>query len=183
MSNVLGRVGLRRGSFGVLVAFGLAACAGIGGNANGPCPRVSVLTDAASVTQFRDGAGQDLIDIVFEAEIDEISPSCTYNRGGTEITATTALRIIVTRGPASSESEGTFLFFVAVVDDAQRVLARERFASTLVLGRSERRAGVVEEIEEVIPLPAGQSGINYEILIGFELTDAQLAYNRRRAAR
>ncbi|HIF11124.1 MAG TPA: hypothetical protein EYQ81_15665 [Sneathiellales bacterium] len=76
-------------------------------------------------------------------------------------------------------TEATVSFFVAIVDENQVVIGRERFTSTFILQRSQRRSGVVEEIAQIIPMPPGLTGANYEILIGFELTDAQLAYNHR----
>ena len=160
---------------------GLAACA-LPGAPSGPCPNVAILNDAASVTQFKPGPGRDLIDIEYEAEIVQVEPDCSYGRDG-RITATTTLGIIATRGPAARSDNANFVFFVAVVDQNQRVLARERFESALQFAASQRRAGVEEEIEELIPLAAGLSGANYEILVGFELTGEQLEFNRARSRR
>ena len=53
----------------------------------------------------------------------------------------------------------------------------------LVFQPTQRRAGVVEEIEELIPLPAGLSGADFEILVGLELTADQLEFNRSRSRR
>ncbi len=164
----------------VCAALVAAACSVISPPDPGPCPKASIVADAARMTQFRPGPGQDLIDIQFDAEISRLDSSCAYNRAGDTITAVTSVRIIAARGPASNTTAGTMNFFVAVADSGQRVLARERFSSDFTLQRSQRRAGIVEEIEELIPLAPGQSGANFEILIGFELTNDQLEYNRRR---
>ncbi len=157
----------------------LAACGAISREPPGPCPRVSIVSDASQLTQFRDGPGEDLIDILYNADITRIDMSCTYNRAGTEVDSTSSIRMLVARGPASNVTEATVSFFVAIVDENQVVIGRERFTSTFILQRSQRRSGVVEEIAQIIPMPPGLTGANYEILIGFELTDAQLAYNRR----
>ena len=128
------------------------------------------------------GLAQDLIDIEYESEIVQVAPKCSYDRDG-RITTVTTLSLIATRGPAAQSNDANFIFVVAVVDQNQHVLARERFESTLQFARSQRRAGVEEEIEEVIPLAAGLSGANYEILVGFELSQDQLDFNRDRRRR
>ena len=146
------------------------------------------------MTQFKPGPGRDLIDIEYEAEIAQVAPDCFYGRDG-RITVTTTLGLIATRGPAARSDRANFIFFVAVVDQAQRVLARERFESALEFGENQRRAGVEEEIEEVIPtrpsgsieevipLATGLTGAHYEILVGFELSGEQLEFNRSRTRR
>ena len=168
--------------YAVLIALGVAGCSA-GSSVRLLCPTASIISDAAQLTQFVDGPGRDLIDIRFEARIEALASECDYNREQDRITTSTLVRIVASRGPAAQGSGGTFPFFVAVVDDNQRVLARERFESTMTFDSNRRRVGVVEEIEEVIPLPAGLSGANYEILVGFELTADQLEFNRRRAGR
>lgn len=176
-------VGGRRLSYFALFTLGIAGCSALGGSPPLPCPVATIVSDAAQATVFIDGPGRDLIDIRFEIEIDALASDCDYNRAGDEITTRTGVRIVATRGPAAQGPEVAFSFFVAVVDRDQRVLARERFDSALVFEPTQRRAGAVEEIEEVIPLPEGLSGANYEILVGMVLTADQLEFNRRRTRR
>jgi len=173
----------RRAPYATLVALGIAGCSALGGSTPLPCPVASIVSDASRATVFKDGPGRDLIDIQFEVEIAAIASDCDYNRAGDEITTRTGVRIVATRGPAAQGPDVAFSFFVAVVDRDQRVLARERFESALVFEPAQRRAGAVEEIEEVIPLPEGLSGANYEILVGIVLTADQLEFNRSRSRR
>ncbi len=179
----MGWAGGRRLSYSALFTLGIAGCGVFGGAPPQPCPVASIVSDASQATVFKDGPGRDLIDIRFEVEIDAIASDCDYNRAGDEITIRTGVRIVATRGPATQGPDVAFSFFVAVVDRDQRVLARERFESALVFEPTQRRVGAVEEIEEVIPLPEGLSGANYEILVGIILTADQLEFNRSRSRR
>jgi len=56
---------------------------------------------------------------------------------------------------------------------------REAIAASVDIPAGRRRAGAREELLERIPLGAGKSGSDYEILVGFDLTPDQLAYNRK----
>ncbi len=179
----MARFGGRRLSYAALFALGLAGCSAFNNAPPLPCPAASIVSDASRATVFMDGPGRDLIDIKFEVEIEAIASDCDHNRAGDEITTRTGVRIVATRGPAAQGPEAAFFFFVAVVDKDQVVLARERFESALVFEPTQRRAGVVEEIEELIPLRAGLSGTDFEILVGLELTADQLEFNRNRPRR
>ena len=172
-----------RSAFGLILALGVAGCSVFSNTPPPPCPAASIVDDASRVSVFKDGPGRDLIDVQFEGEIDAIESDCDLNRAGDEITTRTGVRIVATRGPAAEGTEVSFSFFVAVIDRNQQVLARERFDSVLVFDPSQRRIGVVEEIEELIPLPVGLSGADYEVLVGFELTAEQLEFNRLRSLR
>ena len=168
-----------RRAAGAAFVVGLGACTALTGGPAGPCPRVSIVSDAATVTQFAPGPGRDLIDIEYEAEIVQVAPGCSYGRDG-RITAITTIALAATRGPAARSGTANLVFFVAVIDQNERVLVRARFGSAVQFDPNRRRAGVEEEIEEIIPLAAGLDGAAYEILVGFELTGDQLDFNRSR---
>lgn len=173
----------RRGwRLGVIAAASLLV-AGCTGSAPPPCPRVSILADAAEITTFATGRGEDLTDVAFRGSIEQVGTACEYNRPQDTVTSTTGVRLVATRGPAAQSDQATLVFFVAIVDRDQTILARERFDSSLSFRANQRQAGVVEEIEQVIPIRPDLRGLDYEILVGFELSPEQLEYNRREKQR
>lgn len=162
----------------------LAALAGCGlfGADGAPraCPDAVILADAKRVTLYRAGPGRDLTDVEFEGEIARIGGTCKYGKG--DLTVTLVADLVVTRGPAAAEAQANLPFFVAVTDEARSIVAKKVFESAIPVPRGQRRAGVREEIEQVIPLPAGEPAPYYEIVVGFQLTPEQLEQNRRAGA-
>ncbi|MDA0368538.1 MAG: hypothetical protein O3C65_13320 [Proteobacteria bacterium] len=148
-----------------------------------PCPPVSILGDAEDITLFAADRGEDLTDIAYRASIDQIGRNCDYARAGDSVTSTISVRLVATRGPAAQVDEGSFVFFVAVVDKEQNILARERFESAFSFQPNQRQAAAIEEIEQIIPIKSGLRGLDYEVLVGFELTPAQLEFNRQERQR
>ena len=55
----------------------------------------------------------------------------------------------------------------------------EVFDSVIEFERRQRRVGVREEIDQELSLAGDDSGANYEVLVGFQLTAEQLEQNRR----
>lgn len=167
--------------FAPLLAAGLlAGCSVFQTEPQLPCPRVSVLKDASLATQFRQGGGRDLTDVAYEAELEQGTLGCVYERSQSAVTVTAAVRVVATRGPALQSNDLNLVYFVAVVDKEQNIVGRERFQAQITFSQGQRRAGSVEEIEQVIPIRQGLRGFDYEVLVGFELQPDQLQFNRER---
>jgi len=158
----------------------IAACMG---TPSTPCPGVSILRDASEVTLFAEGRGQDLTDVVYRASIERVESNCDYTRAGYTVTSTVVARLVATRGPAAQASEETLMYFVAVVDKDEKVLARELFDSTFTFQANQRQAAAIEEIEQIIPIRGDLRGLDYEVLVGLQLTPKQLEFNRQERQR
>lgn len=145
----------------------------------GPCPRVSILHDAAKLVLFKSGPGRDLIDVEFEGEITLIGGNCGYVDDDRSIRMRLEIRIAVMRGPAARGPTVDVPYFVAIVGPDQKILVKQVFQSPIEFAENRRRAGALEETVQTIPLQDGQTGANFEVLVGFQLTAAQLDYNRQ----
>ena len=144
-----------------------------------PCPQIGILADAQKMTVFRPG-GKDITDVIYKAEVAAISGACKSADGGKAIDMTVSLKLIATRGPASKGESIKLPYFVSVVDhQSQQILAKSAFDSPLDFPSGARRAGVVEEVSEHIPLTQGRKGPDYDVLVGLQLTPEQLKYNRQ----
>jgi len=153
------------------------ACWGLGGSgAELPCPALATVSDAAKLTRFA-GAGRDLTDVRFEAEIIEFVGACV--QGGESVDVATRVRIAASRGPADEERRADFRYFVAVVTRDKRIVGRNVFDSSIEFSGNKTRAAVIEELEQEIPLAEGETGGNYVIYVGFELTPEEVEFNRR----
>ena len=156
----------------------LAACGIFGPGEVKVCPRVSLLNDAESMTQYRDGPGRDLTDVLFEAKVVDVNWSCKYLDNRVRVEA--AIDIVAQKGPASEGANAKVSFFVGIIDYEQNIIAKKTFASEIEFRDGRRRAGVREEIEQILFLKEGESGDDYEIIVGMQLTEQQLKQNRRR---
>ncbi|WP_119462122.1 hypothetical protein [Rhodospirillaceae bacterium SYSU D60014] len=164
----------------LLSALALAGCGLTGESAPPPpCPRIVALDGADSLTRFA-GAGRDLTDIAFEAEIAQLTGSCSYDDEGIDVTF--QLRIIAARGPADTDRRAAFGYLVAVADLDQQVLSREGFDTAIEFPGTATRASIIEEVERRVPLAEGRTGADYVIYVGFEVSREELEYNRRQGS-
>ena len=144
------------------------------------CPRASIISDGATVTKFREGTGRDLTDVVAQGEIVDVAVECDYDRRGVDVALQVA--IAAQRGPADRTRVAEFDYFVAVADSQRNILAKEVFRVRFQF-QNQARTGTIEEIEPRIPLKSRADGVEYQIIVGFQLTPDEIDWNRTQRPR
>lgn len=170
----------------VAALVGLAGCSAFGDKIQPQiCPRISVIEDAKTVTKFRPGPGRDLTDIVIEGEITALSLECSQTGDGKAGTGRIDVVVILVleaeRGAADRERRGAVEYFIGIADRERNILRRQLFTAPVTFTGNVTRVQVTDEpVDLKIPLKAGQSAADYEIMVGFQLSRDELEYNRRR---
>ncbi|NNC38635.1 MAG: hypothetical protein HKO02_14350 [Hyphomonadaceae bacterium] len=142
----------------------------------GPCPEAFALYEASRMVEFR---GEEAYNNVgFTAEIDKVRSLCRYV-GDSPISADLTLDISFGRGPAAQESSATYQYFVAVTRKNIDVIEKQVFPITIDFPVGENVVRATENVGEIIIPRANDttSGANFEIIVGFELTPEQIAFN------
>jgi hypothetical protein len=159
----------------------LASCSTIGSTLDdrpnaGPCPTVGSLYEASRIIEF-EGDSESFKDIAYTGEIVDVRLYCRYV-DDEPLLAEVELSFAFGQGPKGTERFHDYGYFIAVTRRNSRVLQRETFTVRAdfkddpVIGAND----VVGRIE--IPrLDESISGANFEILVGFDLTDKQLQFN------
>jgi len=85
------------------------------------------------------------------------------------------------RGPANTDAQATFEYFIAIVDAQENVMEVAKFPVTIpFLQNLDRVVWQRKDLNTLhIPLAAGQSGADFRIFIGLQLTHDELKYQRK----
>jgi hypothetical protein len=173
-------MGSRVGYIAVCAAFAAAGCSSDDlqeAKIDYSCPRVVVLGDAATVTEFTPGATQTPENKIYSARIANTSAQCETERG--LITANVALDIRISAGTAPAPGPMQLNYFLAATEIDQRVTGKVVRAINVVLPPGVPELQAQTTIEGVqIPIEQGRTNRNYEIIVGFQLTPEQVQYNR-----
>lgn len=164
------------------------------------CPGLAVLRDAATITKFRPGGGRSEADIVYQGEITDARITCVHDlrkpkktgnfmtdmlsratpppQGGTmKMEITVIMRAI--NGPAARPGPLTLAYFVSVTDAEKNILNKGDFKVAVDFPKTRSRRLVTDApIKLEIPIAKGQTGAEYGIFIGYQLTHEELQYNR-----
>lgn len=167
----------------------LAGCAGKEQAARPLCPPVQALADATSLTRFAPGGGRDLVDVDHEITILGIDSGCDYEGGsgsaGRALQVAVAPTFSAYRGPANTNRQARFIYFVSVVDSGGNVLSKQDFPVFVEFPGNRTRVEFRDDSPPVVvtlpPVPGQQPAAN-RIYVGFQLTPEELSYNRGRRA-
>ena len=165
----------------LLALTGVAAACGSKEKPQAACPAGLIPADSATVTRFRDGTGRDLTDVVSEAEIVNILVQCKYDPKG--VTVDLQVAIAGGRGPADRSRVADFDYFVAIIDPQQNIVQKQPFRVRFEFPDNRTRLGIIEELEPRVPLSDAFEGPKYQLMVGFQLTPDELAWNRSQRAK
>ena len=147
----------------------------------GICPRVAVLAEAGTVTKFRPGAPETPENVMFVARMTDVRIECRYqDQQLSRLEGDVTVTMEVTRGPAMQGEAAVFPYFVTVSNTRGAVLNKRIFEMRVPVRGEAVRAS--DQSWQFYRLSSSGSGLLYETWVGFQLTDAELAYNRRAGA-
>ena len=88
------------------------------------------------------------------------------------------MQVVAQRGPANSDRLANLSYFVAVARTDETILARRSFDIAIPFPGNRTRVAGIEQIGQVITLVGNETGGDYRIYVGFDLTREELDYNR-----
>ncbi len=154
---------------------------------NEGCPQVAVVDDLKMLNQFETPSTPTPETNISSVNITGMKSSCTVGANNT-VAVNIGLRFDGALGPKASawnsESHNfAYPYFIAVTTPTGEILSKEVFAATLRYDKGETAISQEESMRQVIPLKEAADASGYEILIGFQLTNEELAYNRTQPRR
>ncbi len=142
----------------------------------GPCPRAFALYDAARIVEMK--GADSFSNVGFTGEIGKIRSLCRYY-GEEPIIADLEIDMDFGRGPSATGTEAVYEYFVAVTRKNVAVIHKEVFPISVRFPEGADRVSRTEKIGKIEIPRAGEntSGVNFEIIVGFVVTDEQRAFN------
>jgi hypothetical protein len=147
-------------------------------HAEGPCPYVKVLYDAARYHEFKDDKETSSA-AKWTGEINGVNSDCAY-KGGDPIQVGMDIGFSLGRGPEADGQTKVYHYWVAVTERDKTVLAKQDFELPITFAPGEQRRDVNTRIEGIV-IPrkdATISGSNFEVLVGFDVTPQMAEFNR-----
>ena len=170
LSTVLLALGACQSGSGIGSAFDTSQNAGT-------CPPAGSVYNAARLVTF-DGEAQVFPNVTYTGEIVDVRLFCRY-AGADPVRAEVEIDFAFGKGPAAASNRNDYRYWIAVTRRSGKVLNKEyfnvsaNFSGGTVVGKTE----LIQQI--VIPrADESVSAANFEVLIGFDLTEEQLTYNK-----
>ena len=144
---------------------------------SGTCPPAGAIYNASRIVAFN-GEEQFYPNVEYTGEIVDVRLYCRYT-GTNPVRAEVEIDFALGKGPAATSNRRDYGYWVAVTRRSGKVLNKEFF--TVQGDFSDGPiSGKTEVIQEIIIPRADESvsAANFEVLIGFDLTEEQITYNK-----
>lgn len=177
---------MKRAGLGLLAALALAGCGGPQLNdLLVPCPSLVLPADVADLTRHQPGSQPDLSTLILDARVVGIDGSCRRGRRDRSLESSISVRFQMDRGPAATTRAVQLPWFIALLDTGtNQIVTRQSFVMNGQFATNATRANVSSQPVEIsFPVGAGRRVQDYRVLVGFQLTEEELAVNRRRGPR
>ena len=144
---------------------------------NGPCPAVRVLYDASRFVEI-EGANK-FENVGFTGEIQNVTSACRYV-GEDPIEVGLNIDMALGKGPKAIGNTKDVKYWVAVTRKDIAPINKHEFTGRVEFPQGADRVRLITPTVR-IEIPRAHkyiSGANFEVIIGFELTDKQIEFNR-----
>ena len=145
------------------------------------CPAVRIPADTERLTRFRDGGGRDITDVRLQAEVKFLSGECEIEEE--RIVMSFPVAVAAKRGPANENGESAVSLFMAVTTPEREILTRRALPITLRFPGNRTQVVASETVSVEIPKEPEQTVSDFLVFLGFELSRAELRYNRQEERR
>lgn len=147
-----------------------------------PCPQIEIVDDLSTLSDFISPRSPKISDLVSRITMINAQSSCKISSK----TAVVDLQLnfegkIGAKGRKNSGDKPFFSypFFIVVAAPNGKIMAKEVFAASMTYGQGEETHHYFEKMRQIIPIKNKDSASRYKILIGFQITQDQLSYNRK----
>lgn len=151
------------------------------------CPEVEVPLGTGDISIWEPGKDHELSHLVQQAQIIEINGVCRDGKPDRKKRPMTRVDISISfrvdRGPASQSNQIDLPYFIAAVKDG-KIVNKQVFPSYGTFSTQNENI-IFKAPVRYIDLPSGSDPqVNdYTLMVGFQLTEAQLKYNREHMER
>ena len=160
-----------------LVLFALAACSS---DKSGDCPTITGITDASAETVFRPGTTPDPANVLYTVELTGVNGKCDMGKKERSSDASLQINFRATRAPSGEAAHYAVPYFVAITEGSARVLVKRIYSVGIDFAPGQTSSAVSDTVGSThLDVAKGKHPYDYQVLVGLQLTRAELDYNRQ----
>jgi hypothetical protein len=162
-------------SLAILTTLALAGCSNFGGRGNSyTCPATTTVPQLQTLVQVVPGPNGATIQS--SGRINTVTAECDRDGDAGVLSKLTVEFAGLRTTPAINQI--ALPYFVALADATGNILGKQQYTMTLSFTPDAQITKASDSVTVHIPLKNAQLGNVYTIVVGFQLTQSQLDYNR-----
>jgi len=145
----------------------------------GDCPGIEIVDDLAEYALFVPNLDATNQNLIAQASMTESQSSCEYKQRSVTIDLKLAFHSQLGPRASLNNAEFSYPYFVAVTDNGGKILAKEIFTIPISHNDGSTAKKQIETLRQIIPTDSRLEGSRYKVMVGFQLSENQLNYNRQ----
>lgn len=151
----------------------------IGSSSAAMCPDAAILAGTSILPALNPGAGDDPSGLVYTATMTNVTTRCDFDKREKSVDARLRIFVRATRPPGGTEVDYRVPYFVAVTTGGD-IVDKKIYWLTFRFPESATARDVDVTVNSTeFPLGKAKQPYDYHLLVGFQLTKAQLDYNKK----
>ncbi len=156
-----------------LLAGGLSGCSGFGGDKNAyTCPAAMTVQDIQTIVDL---SGPNSSVVPAAGKITSVTAACDREKGG--VRADVAIDMTAMRSTGGVRHVD-FPYFIAIADSTGNILGKKLYSVGFDFDPGAATAAATQKITAHLPLANPQLANIYTIIVGFQLNQKELDFNR-----
>ncbi len=146
------------------------------------CPEVQIVDDLSSLSDFEDPNKPSKKRLISRVDLKSAESTCKIASKSVTVDLKLIFNGALGEKGRTKDSDKPFFsypFFVAVTAPNGKIMAKEIFAASLTYAPEEQTHTYFEKLRQIIPIQNKSKAHMHKVLIGFQVTPDQLAYNRK----
>jgi len=139
------------------------------------CPQTAFVRSLERMNDYG-GESPDEKVLVAAAKMKSVEGNCKYSDEGVDVDFT--LNFVAEKSPRLGGNQIGFPFFVSIVTPEGKIISKELMTAEFKFG-SDKKAELNEDLHVFIPMSKDADGTNYQVLMGFQLTEEQIKAVRK----
>jgi hypothetical protein len=152
-----------------------AGCSGGSDSTSLTCPSAEIAPDLDAIAQFPPGSSHAASDIQLGGKIRAVNTTCDKEKSG--IASELNINFFAARNTPQLRRID-LPYFVAIADNTGTILAKQTFTVSAQFPGTQNFVDFNEKITTHLPVRNAAMGDSYAIIVGFQLSAEELAFNR-----
>lgn len=145
------------------------------------CPSITIMPELKHLAEFSDPEKPGELTKISEITMVGVQSTCKQHKEALSMQVEIVLSgKIGAKGRANKSDKPHFSYpyFIAVTDTTGAVLSKEVFAANVTYAPDQVDSKQIESITQTLPVTSTDDLSKYRVVIGFQLDEDQLSYNR-----
>ncbi|HTT96419.1 MAG TPA: hypothetical protein VMF58_00090 [Rhizomicrobium sp.] len=169
---------MRIATFAILSALVLSGCHSAA--EKGLCPTAAVLAPTSALTVFRENAPADPSGVLYTVWMNNVKSGCDFDKDDKSTVSRVHLQFSAQRAPTSAEATYRVPYFVSVTHGGDRIMTKKLYLANVTFAPGAASTSFEQSVDSIEIKPERGAKIGeYQIIVGLQLTRAQLEYNTK----